>query len=92
MVTNQGKTHWMIIDDAFIAENLIEFLAYLIKDAGKKSSSAYQGQVTRDGQRTHDDARQKSTGGYWLRLGPSGSLCCLPLETGSGRVISTLFL
>lgn len=36
MVTNQGKTHWMIIDDAFNAKNLIEFLGYLIKDAGKK--------------------------------------------------------
>ena len=35
-VTNQGKTRWMIIDDAFDAEKLIEFLAALIKDAGKK--------------------------------------------------------
>ncbi len=35
-VTNQGKTRWMIIDDAFDAEKLIEFLASLIKDAGKK--------------------------------------------------------
>ena len=25
-VTNQGKTRWMIIDDAFDAEKLIEFL------------------------------------------------------------------
>ena len=35
-VTNQGKTRCMIIDDAFDAENLIEFLAALIKDARKK--------------------------------------------------------
>ena len=35
-VTNQGKTRWMIIDDAFDAEKLIEFLAALIKDASKK--------------------------------------------------------
>jgi transposase len=35
-VTNQGKTRWMIIDDAFDADKLIEFLASLIKDAGKK--------------------------------------------------------
>ena len=35
-VTNQGKTRWMIIDDAFDAEKLIEFLTALIKDAGKK--------------------------------------------------------
>ncbi len=35
-VTNQGKTRWMIIDDAFDADKLIEFLAALIKDAGKK--------------------------------------------------------
>jgi hypothetical protein len=35
-VTNQGKTRWMIIDDAFDAEKLIKFLAALIKDAGKK--------------------------------------------------------
>lgn len=35
-VTNQGKTRWMIIDEAFDAEKLIEFLQALIKDAGKK--------------------------------------------------------
>ena len=35
-VTNQGKTRWMIIDDAVDADKLIEFLAALIKDAGKK--------------------------------------------------------
>ena len=35
-VTNQGKTRWMIIDDAFDADKLIELLAALIKDAGKK--------------------------------------------------------
>ena len=35
-VTNQGKTRWMIIDEAFNADKLIEFLAALIKDAGKK--------------------------------------------------------
>jgi hypothetical protein len=35
-VTNQGKTRWMIIDDAIDADKLIEFLAALIKDAGKK--------------------------------------------------------
>jgi transposase len=35
-VTNQGKTRWMIIDEAFNATKLIEFLQALIKDAGKK--------------------------------------------------------
>ncbi len=35
-VTNQGKTRWMIIDEAFNADKRIEFLASLIKDAGKK--------------------------------------------------------
>ena len=35
-VTNRGKTRWMIIDDAFDAEKLIEFLQALIQDAGKK--------------------------------------------------------
>jgi transposase len=35
-VTNQGKTRWMIIDEAFDAEKLIEFVQALIKDAGKK--------------------------------------------------------
>ena len=35
-VTNQGKTRWMIIDESFDADKLIEFLASLIKDAGKK--------------------------------------------------------
>jgi transposase len=35
-VTNQGKTRWMIIDDTFNADRLIEFLEALIKDAGVK--------------------------------------------------------
>jgi transposase len=35
-VTNQGKTRWMIIDEAFDADKLIEFLQALVKDAGKK--------------------------------------------------------
>jgi len=35
-VTNQGKTRWMIIDDAFNAERLIEFLGALVKDASRK--------------------------------------------------------
>ncbi len=35
-VSNQGKTRWMIIDEAFNADRLIEFLEALIKDAGKK--------------------------------------------------------
>lgn len=35
-VTNKGQTRWMIIDDAFNADRLIEFLEALIKDAGKK--------------------------------------------------------
>jgi len=35
-VTNQGKTRWMIIDEAFNADRLIEFLDALIKDAGRK--------------------------------------------------------
>jgi len=35
-VTNQGKTRWMIIDEAFNSERLIEFLEALIQDAPKK--------------------------------------------------------
>lgn len=35
-VTNQGKTRWMIIDEAFNSDKLIEFLDALIKDAGRK--------------------------------------------------------
>lgn len=35
-VTNQGKTRWMIIDEGFNADKLIEFLDALIKDAGRK--------------------------------------------------------
>jgi transposase len=35
-VTNQGKARWMIIDDTFNADRLIEFLEVLIKDAGVK--------------------------------------------------------
>jgi len=35
-VTNQGKTRWMIIDEAFNSDKLIEFQEALIKDAGRK--------------------------------------------------------
>jgi transposase len=35
-VTNQGKARWMIIDEAFNSDRLIEFLEALVKDAGKK--------------------------------------------------------
>jgi len=35
-VTNQGKTRWMIIDEAFNSDRLIEFLDALIKDVDKK--------------------------------------------------------
>lgn len=35
-VTNQGKTRWMIIDEAFNSDKLTEFLEALIKDAPKK--------------------------------------------------------
>jgi transposase len=35
-VTNQGKTRWMIVDDAFNSNKLIEFLNALIKEAQKK--------------------------------------------------------
>lgn len=35
-VTNRGKTRWMIIDDAFNADRLMEFLEALIKDADRK--------------------------------------------------------
>ena len=35
-VTNRGKTRGMIIDEAFNADKLIEFLQALIDDAGKK--------------------------------------------------------
>ena len=32
-VTNQGKARWMIVDESFNSDKLIEFLAALIKDA-----------------------------------------------------------
>ena len=35
-VTNKGQTRWMIIDDAFNSDRLIEFLEALIKDASRK--------------------------------------------------------
>ena len=35
-VTNQGKARWMIIEDNFGADRLIEFLEALIKDAERK--------------------------------------------------------
>lgn len=35
-VTNKGQTRWMIIDEAFNADKLIEFLEALIKDSDKK--------------------------------------------------------
>ncbi len=35
-VTNQGKTRWMIIDEAFNADRLIEFLEALVRDSDKK--------------------------------------------------------
>ncbi|ABM37051.1 IS630 family transposase [Polaromonas naphthalenivorans] len=35
-VTNQGKARWLIIDEAFNSDRLIEFLQALVKDAGKK--------------------------------------------------------
>ena len=35
-VTNQGKTRWMIIDESFNSDKLIEFLEALIKDTSKK--------------------------------------------------------
>jgi len=35
-VTNQGKMRWMIIEEAFNADRLIEFLEALIKDADRK--------------------------------------------------------
>ncbi len=35
-VTNRGKARWMIINEAFNSDKLIEFLEALIKDAGKK--------------------------------------------------------
>lgn len=35
-VTNRGKARWMIIDEVFNSDKLIEFMQGLIKDAGKK--------------------------------------------------------
>ena len=35
-VTNQGKTRWMIIDDSFNSDRLIEFLEALISDTDRK--------------------------------------------------------
>ena len=35
-VTNQGKARWMIVEESFNADKLIEFLAALVKDADRK--------------------------------------------------------
>ena len=35
-VTNQGKACWMIVEESFNADKLIEFLAALVKDADRK--------------------------------------------------------
>lgn len=35
-MTNQFKTRWTIVDEAFEAQRLIEFLQASIKDAGRK--------------------------------------------------------
>jgi transposase len=35
-VTNQGKARWMIVDESFNSDKLIEFLAALIQDADRK--------------------------------------------------------
>lgn len=35
-VTNRGKARWMIIDEAFNADRLIEFMQALVKDTGRK--------------------------------------------------------
>ncbi len=35
-VTSQGKTRWMIVEEAFSSDKLIGFLAALVKDADKK--------------------------------------------------------
>ena len=35
-VTNKGQARWMIIDEAFNSDKLIEFLEALIKDAKRK--------------------------------------------------------
>ena len=35
-VSNQGKTRWMIVDEAFNSDRLIEFMDALIRDADKK--------------------------------------------------------
>ena len=45
--TNQGKTCWMIIDDAVDADKFIEFLQALIKDAGKKVFDTGQPKIGR---------------------------------------------
>lgn len=37
-VTDQGKARWMVIDDAFNAGKLVEFLDALVKDTDKKVS------------------------------------------------------
>ena len=35
-VTNHGKTRWVIVDEAFDADKLVEFLQALITEAGRK--------------------------------------------------------
>ena len=57
-VTNQGKTRWMIIEDAFNSDKLIEFLEALVKDAGRKVF------LILDNLRVHHSKRVKA----WLAL------------------------
>ena len=35
-VNNQGKCYWMIINEAFNADRLIEFMESIVKDVGRK--------------------------------------------------------
>ena len=56
-VTNQGKTRWMIIDEAFNSDKLIEFLKALTQDAAKKVF------LILDYLRVHQQASQEMGGG-----------------------------
>lgn len=59
-VNNRGKAQWMIIDEAFTAQKLIEFFEALIKDAGQEGKKKCY--VIMDNLRVHHSKTVKA----WL--------------------------
>ena len=79
-VTNQGKARWMIIEEAFNSDKLIEFLEALIKDAGKKPRSEGPSRMRRSASNTAK--ARVTTVVAIVRVSPSR---CNRSHTGSSR-------